>query len=46
LELLPNKTDLWVDRLSVAFANINEQPGFLRLAEEAVGAWPARPSFS
>jgi superfamily II DNA or RNA helicase len=43
LELLPNKTDLWIDRLSAAFANINVQSGFLQLAEEAVEACPGAP---
>jgi superfamily II DNA or RNA helicase len=43
MELLPNKTDRWVDRLSAAFADINVQSGFLGLAEEAVQSCPDAP---
>ena len=36
LELLPDKTDLWVDRLTAAFADTKLQSGFSSLAEEAL----------
>jgi superfamily II DNA or RNA helicase len=36
LESLPTKTDLWVDRLSAAFADTKLQSGFSSLAEDAL----------
>jgi SNF2 family DNA or RNA helicase len=36
LESLPSKTDLWVDRLSAAFADTKLQSGFSSLAEGAL----------
>jgi superfamily II DNA or RNA helicase len=43
MELLPNEADRWVDRLSAAFADMNVQSDFLRLAEEAVESCPDAP---
>jgi superfamily II DNA or RNA helicase len=43
LELLPNKTNRWVDRLSAAFADTNMRSGFLQLAEDAIEACPDAP---
>jgi superfamily II DNA or RNA helicase len=43
LESLPSKTDLWVDRLSAAFADTKLQSGFSSLAEDALEECPGSP---
>lgn len=43
LKLPPDKTDLWVDRLSAAFADTKLQSGFSPLAEDALEECPDAP---
>jgi hypothetical protein len=43
---LPNKTDLWVDRLSAACAHINEQRAPCDSPMRRLWLAPVRPSFS